>query len=170
MIANLVINWNLLYLAMNPEKQDILRKELREVLGVINWNLLYLAMNPEKQDILRKELREVLGSGDLTDEIAANMKSKLPYLRAVIRETHRVAPPSSIMTQRAAPCDLELAGYKVPEGTQVGFNVFSLQNDPKYVEEMRPCQTRFPATRAWSVTGASAYQKAKLPGGTCSLC
>ncbi|CAE7416930.1 Cyp12b2 [Symbiodinium natans] len=103
--------------------------------SVISWNLLYLAMNPEKQEILRKELREVLGSGDITEEIAANMKSKLPYLRAVIRETHRVAPATPIMTQRPAPCDVELAGYSVPEGTPVGFNVFSVQNNPKYVED-----------------------------------
>mmetsp|Transcript_41888 Transcript_41888/g.97781 ORF Transcript_41888/g.97781 Transcript_41888/m.97781 type:complete len:506 (-) Transcript_41888:7-1524(-) len=135
------------YIVRVLDRQSMPLEEVKEVAAsvllagidtttsVINWNLIHLAMNPDKQEILRNELREVLGSGDLTDEIAANMKSKLPYLRAVIRETHRLTPASSIMTQRAAPCDLEMDGYKVPEGTQVGFNVYSLQNDPKYVED-----------------------------------
>mmetsp|Transcript_52057 Transcript_52057/g.122187 ORF Transcript_52057/g.122187 Transcript_52057/m.122187 type:complete len:507 (+) Transcript_52057:41-1561(+) len=103
--------------------------------SVISWNLVNLAKNPDKQEILRQELREVLGSGDLTEEIAANMKTKLPYLRAVIRESHRITPASAQMVVRPAPCDLELGGYNVPEGTRVSFNVFSVQNDPKYVED-----------------------------------
>lgn len=72
---------------------------------------------------------------DLTEEIAANMKTKLPYLRAVIRESHRITPASATMVVRPAPCDLELDGYKVPEGTRVFFNIFSVQNDPRYVED-----------------------------------
>eukprot|EP00927_Polykrikos_kofoidii_P072039 TRINITY_DN6820_c1_g1_i1.p1 TRINITY_DN6820_c1_g1~~TRINITY_DN6820_c1_g1_i1.p1 ORF type:complete len:517 (+),score=45.51 TRINITY_DN6820_c1_g1_i1:118-1668(+) len=102
--------------------------------SVINWNMLHLALNPEKQEKLRSELVRVLGNGPLTPEVAASMRSKLPYLRAVVRETHRVAPPSAIMTVREAPCDLVLQGFEVPKGTKVNFQVYSVQNDPRYVE------------------------------------
>lgn len=103
--------------------------------SVMNWNLLYLALNPDKQDKLRDQLREVLRDGPMTEEVAASMNKQLPYLRAVVRETHRVAPPSPIMTMRDAPCDLVLNGFNVPKGTKVGFNIYSIQNDPKYVEK-----------------------------------
>lgn len=103
--------------------------------SVLNWNLLYLAMNPAKQERLRRELVQVLGDGPLTEEVASKVKSRLPYLRAVVRETHRVAPPSPIMTSRNAPCNLSFEGFSVPAGTKVGFNVYSVQNDPKYVED-----------------------------------
>jgi len=103
--------------------------------SVLNWNLLYLAQNPEKQDRLRAELHDALGDARLTEAVAAKMKSKLPYLKAVVRETHRIAPASAVMTMRTAPCDLELNGYLVPEGTKVGFNIYSMQNDPRYVED-----------------------------------
>lgn len=102
--------------------------------SVVNWNLLHLAANPDKQEKLRTELFAVLGDGPLTPEAAQAMKTMLPYLRAVVRETHRMAPPSAILTLRTAPCDLDLSGYKIPEGTKVAMQVFSLQNDPKYAE------------------------------------
>ncbi|XP_055691191.1 uncharacterized protein LOC129794464 [Lutzomyia longipalpis] len=52
--------------------------------------LYYLAKNPEKQEILRKELLKVLPKKDslLTEE---NMKN-LPYLRACIKESVRMMP------------------------------------------------------------------------------
>mmetsp|Transcript_93123 Transcript_93123/g.267108 ORF Transcript_93123/g.267108 Transcript_93123/m.267108 type:complete len:517 (-) Transcript_93123:141-1691(-) len=102
--------------------------------SVINWNLLYLAANPEVQQRLRTELREVLGGGALTPEVAQEMKGKLPYLRAVVREAHRIAPPSAVLTIRTAPCDLDFEGFSVPEGTKVAMQIYSVQNDPKYVD------------------------------------
>ncbi|KAG5675034.1 hypothetical protein PVAND_004973 [Polypedilum vanderplanki] len=54
-------------------------------------NILYcLAKNPEKQDILRKELNVILPSKD-TKITAQNMQN-MPYLRAVIKETLRIMP------------------------------------------------------------------------------
>lgn len=53
--------------------------------------LLYLlAKNPEKQQILRKEIMEKLPSKD-SQLTAASMKN-LPYLRACIKESQRLEP------------------------------------------------------------------------------
>eukprot|EP00746_Dinoflagellata_sp_MGD_P057510 gnl/MRDRNA2_/MRDRNA2_247689_c0_seq1.p1 gnl/MRDRNA2_/MRDRNA2_247689_c0~~gnl/MRDRNA2_/MRDRNA2_247689_c0_seq1.p1 ORF type:complete len:490 (-),score=84.06 gnl/MRDRNA2_/MRDRNA2_247689_c0_seq1:17-1459(-) len=99
--------------------------------SVINWNLLYLAQNPDKQDILYEELQTALSDGPLTAEALA---SGLPYLKAVVRETHRLAPPSPIMTSRKAPCDMTFGDHSVAAGTKVSFQILSLQNDPKFVD------------------------------------
>lgn len=60
--------------------------------------LYNLAVNPEKQAILRKELLEILPEKDskLTTE---NMKN-MPYLRACIKEAFRVMPvvPGNLRT------------------------------------------------------------------------
>ena len=131
-----VINWNLLYLATHPEKQEPGQEKCKQDLARQTLlchvdATLAKSLNPIcPQELLRRELRETLGDGDLTEDVAANMKIKLPYLRGVIRETHRVAPPTSIMTARPALSDLVLDGYNVPAGATVLFNAFSVQNDP----------------------------------------
>lgn len=52
--------------------------------------LYYLAKNQDKQDILRKELREAIPEpkGQITNDILRH----LPYLRACIKESLRMVP------------------------------------------------------------------------------
>lgn len=104
--------------------------------SVMNWNLVHLARNPEVQERLREEVVSVFGrQGILRVEPFEKLRSQLPYLKAVVREAHRMTPASPVMTARQAPCDLELSGFEVPKGTRVNFNVLGWQNDARYVEE-----------------------------------
>lgn len=104
--------------------------------AVMNWNVLHLAQNPEVQDRLREEVKSVFGpEGILAVEPFQKMRAELPYLRAVVREVHRMSPASPLMTQRATASDLEMQGFAIPTGTRMSLNIYSVQNDPRYVEE-----------------------------------
>lgn len=52
--------------------------------------LYSLALNPDKQEILRNELRTILPNKD--DKLTAENMNNLPYLRASIKESFRVDP------------------------------------------------------------------------------
>lgn len=52
--------------------------------------LYYLAINPDKQNILREELLKILPEKD-SPLTAENMKN-MPYLRACIKEAQRMMP------------------------------------------------------------------------------
>ena len=105
----------------------------------LGWLVIALAQNRRVQDKLRQELDTTLGDEPLTQLSI----TKLPYLNKVMREAHRMYPPTYVMTQRTAPADLEFDNgrYLVKKGTPVGFNTYAWQNDPQYVdnaEEFRP--------------------------------
>jgi len=102
--------------------------------SVMNWSVLLLACYPEMQDRLRQEVKSVLGGQSLTADAAAAMNTKLPYLKAFVREVHRMYPTSGLVTMRPSPCDLEIQGYSIPEGQLLGLQTYSIQNDPQHVE------------------------------------
>lgn len=82
--------------------------------------MLYcLAKNPEKQQILREEVLRALPSKKepMTNEKLQN----LPYLRACMKEQHRVQPVT-VGNIRRTPTNVVLQGYQIPEGTDVFLN------------------------------------------------
>ena len=54
-----------------------------------------------------------------------------PYLKAVMRETHRFSSPSALFSIRFLEEDMPLAGYEVPKGTRVVMCTEALQKDLK---------------------------------------
>lgn len=78
--------------------------------------LLLLAQNPDKQERLRQEIMTVMPSKDspLTSE---NMKS-LPYLRACMKEQHRLIPVV-FGNARTPARDIVIQGYQIPKGTHM---------------------------------------------------
>merc|ERR1711972_529291 len=63
---------------------------------IVNWLMINLAANPGPQELLRDELSAVLKGGDLESQ---HLES-LPYLKACIRESHRLTPPGPIAMAR----------------------------------------------------------------------
>nr|XP_023026615.1 probable cytochrome P450 12a5, mitochondrial [Leptinotarsa decemlineata] len=84
-----------------------------KTLGAI---LYFLAKNPEKQAKLREEIFKVIPEKD--SNITAERLEKLSYLRAVIKESTRIAPVT-IGSFRTTVKDLVLGGYQIPKGTNI---------------------------------------------------
>ena len=84
-----------------------------------------LSKNPEVQERLRSEVISVFGNHD---EVTDPMQAKLPYLKNCVKETLRLYPAGPIM--RAMPEDVVLCGYKVPAGTLVSVQPYTLGRDP----------------------------------------
>merc|ERR1711907_488766 len=75
--------------------------------------ILHLANNPKVQERLHQEVVE---ASKLEDPTTAPM----PYLRAIMKESHRLTPITDIMSVREYDVDLLLpSGYEVPAGTRV---------------------------------------------------
>mmetsp|Transcript_39593 Transcript_39593/g.97870 ORF Transcript_39593/g.97870 Transcript_39593/m.97870 type:complete len:183 (+) Transcript_39593:388-936(+) len=79
----------------------------------------------------------------LREEVCAALKSaplealileELPYLRAVIREQHRITPALQISSVKSVNCELELGGFHVPAGAIVMLDN-SMGCDPKLCDE-----------------------------------
>jgi len=116
--------------AVNGELAALLGASVDTTQHVILWLLLNLATHPAAQQKLSSELDSVLGGADYTKEVQA----KLPYMKAVIRESHRRNHTNPLLTMRRLDSDISLCGYNIPAGTRITFNGADIQQDPKVVE------------------------------------
>merc|ERR1712048_1436324 len=98
--------------------------------SVTNWLLINLAQNPQAQDKLREEILSVCPSGDVTEEHLKQM----PYLKACIRESHRLTPALMVGTMRPAPTNMVMSGYEIPEGALVMTDTHCIQTNPALVD------------------------------------
>lgn len=93
--------------------------------------MLLLAVNPEKQAILRQEiLTAVTENGRVMPFTIENMKN-LPYLRACIKEALRIYPIVA-GNFRTTGMDITLSGYQVPKGTRCIMNSNLLLSEERY--------------------------------------
>lgn len=85
---------------------------------VMSWLMLNMAQHQEYQQKLREELKEVLGGEDVTEETI----QQLPFLKACIRESHRLTPPSPLSVMKEPLTQLNICGYEIPPNTTVALN------------------------------------------------
>ncbi|XP_026464272.1 cytochrome P450 CYP12A2-like [Ctenocephalides felis] len=78
--------------------------------------LYHLAVNQECQEKLRKEIFTIIPQKD--SKLNQESFNHIPYLRACMKESHRVLPIAG-GTVRRLPVDLVLCGYQVPKGSEV---------------------------------------------------
>lgn len=86
-------------------------------------------------EILKKLQNEVRGILCGRQEITENDLEKMIYLKAVIKETLRLHPPSPLLVPRAARQDVEIMGYHVSSGTMVMINGWAISRDPNLWEK-----------------------------------
>lgn len=76
------------------------------------WALYELARRPVEQQRLREELHRVLPP----EGYQRALLPQLPYLKAFLREVHRLSPTASA-TLRRLPFDVKLGSYVAPKGS-----------------------------------------------------
>ncbi|KAL4338444.1 hypothetical protein AHAS_Ahas12G0210800 [Arachis hypogaea] len=122
----------------DPKPPDLnsIETEILFVAGVdstsitIEWAMAELLRNPEKLEKLRKELHCVLGKGEQNlEQIEESHISKLPFLRAVVKETWRLHPPAPLLAPHKALEDVEITGFMIPKNAQILVNVWAMGKD-----------------------------------------
>lgn len=102
---------------------------------VMSWLYLNLAFNPEVQTTLAQELKSVLNGADVT---TSEQMDSLPYLKACIRESHRLTPPTPL-TAKKLENDVDIIdngnSYRAKAGTRISLNLRAFPMDPKYVDD-----------------------------------
>ncbi|KAK4411324.1 cytochrome [Sesamum angolense] len=94
--------------------------------STVEWAMTELLRNPEKMSEAGNELRNVVGQNE---EIQESDISRLPYLRAVVKETFRLHPAAPLLIPHKAVGDVEVNGYIVPKNAQILVNVWAMGRD-----------------------------------------
>ncbi|KHN38815.1 Cytochrome P450 71B37 [Glycine soja] len=105
------------------------------------WAMTALVKNPRVMKKVQEEVRNVGGTKDFLDE---DDIQKLPYFKAMIKETLRLHLPSQLLIPRESTEECIVDGYRIPAKTIVYVNAWVIQRDPevwKNPEEF--CPERF---------------------------
>ncbi|KAI9173765.1 hypothetical protein LWI28_006130 [Acer negundo] len=94
--------------------------------STLEWAMTELIHNQEALSKARLETEQTIGKGNQMEESDI---SRLPYLQAIVKETFRLHPPVPLLLPRKASSDVEICGYRVPEGAQVLVNVWAIGRD-----------------------------------------
>lgn len=86
-----------------------------------------LLRKPEKMSKAKDELRVVIGQHN---HIKESDISKLPYLRAVVKETLRCHPALPLIP-RKAEANVEISGYTIPKDALIMINIWTIGRDPR---------------------------------------
>ena len=87
-----------------------------------------LAKQPDLQVEVRQEIMDVLGS---TSQPSFDQLQKMKLVRACVREALRLYPSTSV-TPRIIPTDINVYGYNIPAGTSLCLDIFSSSRDTRY--------------------------------------
>ncbi|CAL4980333.1 unnamed protein product [Urochloa decumbens] len=94
---------------------------------IVEWSLAELIRHPDILKQAQEELDAVVGRDKLV------MESDLPrltFFNAVIKETFRLHPSTPLSLPRMAAEECEVAGYRIPKGSELLVNVWGIARDP----------------------------------------
>lgn len=92
----------------------------------VEWALAELLKNPTSMKKLQAELDSIVGKDRIVEE---SDFSRLPYLRAVVKETMRLHPVIPlILYESRLPCNI--SGYDIPAKTRALIHVWAIGRDP----------------------------------------
>jgi cytochrome P450 len=116
--------------------------------NALAWTLFLLTQHPQVARDLADELDGVLrGAPPAVEHLA-----RLPMLDAVVKESMRVLPPVPLHPRIVAE-DSELAGHRLPAGSEVFLSIFHMHHDPA----LFPDPTAF-TPRRWEAIKPSVYE------------
>ncbi|CAL5080301.1 unnamed protein product [Urochloa decumbens] len=105
---------------------DIFLATVDTIASTIEWAMAELLQHPDTMSKLQEELRSVLGSK--AQHVEYSDVDRLPYLRAVIRETLRLHPVVPLVPN-VAEATVEIHGHAVPKGCTVLVNLWAVHRD-----------------------------------------
>ncbi|KAJ7489151.1 cytochrome P450 [Mycena latifolia] len=94
--------------------------------------ILALIAYPEAQKKAHEEIDSVVGEHRLPtlDDL-----EHMPYIRAMILETHRFRPVAPLMIPHATLAPEEYGGYIIPEGATIFVNAWGIFHDPELYDD-----------------------------------
>ena len=95
------------------------------------WAMSELILNPHLIKQAQEELDAVVGVGRLVQELDI---PKLPYLRAIVKETFRLHPPAPLSVPRESTQPSQVMGHNFPAQTRLIINLFAIHRDPDVYE------------------------------------
>ncbi|KAJ1295937.1 hypothetical protein BS78_01G260700 [Paspalum vaginatum] len=94
---------------------------------IVEWSVAELVRHPDMLRQAQEELDAVVGRGRLVSE---SDLPRLSFFHAVIKETFRLHPSTPLSLPRMAADDCEVAGYRIPGGSELLVNVWGIARDP----------------------------------------
>ena len=99
--------------------------------GTLTHGIHFLAQNTAARRKLEVEVDDTLGDAPIT---TADL-DRLPYARAVFKETLRLEPPAYVLIPRETLADCVVGGHLVPEGTLMSVCIRTMQRRSDYWED-----------------------------------
>ncbi|XP_028801429.1 geraniol 8-hydroxylase [Neltuma alba] len=113
--------------------------------STIEWAMAELVRHPEKLKKVKEELKQAINEGEQLEDFHI---SKLPFLRAVVKETMRLHPSVPLLLPHKTEDEVQLCGcFMVPKNAQVLINVWAIGRDPSVWDDPKQFMPeRFSAT------------------------
>uniref|UniRef100_A0A0D9Y5I8 Cytochrome P450 n=1 Tax=Oryza glumipatula TaxID=40148 RepID=A0A0D9Y5I8_9ORYZ len=93
----------------------------------MEWAMAELITHRNAMHKVQDEIRAVVG---VTGCVTEDHIDRLPYLKAVLKETLRLHPPNPLLVPHVPLADTEILGYTIPTHTRVLINAWTIGRDP----------------------------------------
>ncbi|XP_052141045.1 cytochrome P450 71A1-like isoform X2 [Oryza glaberrima] len=93
----------------------------------MEWAMAELITHREAMRKAQDEIREVVG---VTGRVTEDHMDRLPYLKAMLKETLRLHPPNPLLVPHVPLADVEILDCTVPAHTRVFINAWTIGRDP----------------------------------------
>ncbi|PWA37112.1 cytochrome P450 [Artemisia annua] len=121
--------------------QDLLAGGTETSAISVEWAIAELIKHPEIFEKATEELDRVIGQDRWVEE---KDMPNLPYIKAILKESLRLHPVAPLLVPRRARADCKVAGYYIPEDTQILVSVWTIGRDPKlWDKSLEFCPERF---------------------------
>uniref|UniRef100_A0A0E0EGV7 Uncharacterized protein n=1 Tax=Oryza meridionalis TaxID=40149 RepID=A0A0E0EGV7_9ORYZ len=98
----------------------------------LEYAMAELMQKPQMMAKLQAEVRGVVPKGQ--EIVTEKQLARMPYLKAVIKETLRLHPAAPLLAPHVSVVDCNVEGYTIPSGTRVIVNAWAIARDPSYWE------------------------------------
>uniref|UniRef100_A0A803LKA5 Cytochrome P450 n=1 Tax=Chenopodium quinoa TaxID=63459 RepID=A0A803LKA5_CHEQI len=100
--------------------------------ATVVWAMTELMKNPNVMKKVQEEVRNLVKEQVCSATIIQEEQlHHLIYLKAVVKETFRLHPPSPLLVPRQTMQECTLEGYQIEQGTLVFINAWAIGRDPE---------------------------------------